>query len=423
MFKSLQGAFPAVTTTAQSAMLTGKTASEHGIVGNGWYFKELAEVGFWRQANQLVQQPKIWDELKEQNPDFKTANSFWWYNMYSSVDYSMTPRPHYPADGSKVFDLYSHPNQFHYDVEKNIGKFPFFNFWGPKANIKSSQWIANASLEVQRKYAPNLHLIYLPHLDYNLQKLGPNDPAINKDLADIDQVIKNLVGELHCLGTDSILVSEYGIEAVNKPIHINRFLRKQGFLQVRKTNNLETLDPGASQAFAVADHQIAHIYVRDGQAINEIKEKLQHLPGIRTIIDADTKAAYGINHERSGDLVIIAEDGAWFTYYYWLDDKNAPDFARTIDIHRKPGYDPVEMFLDPDNKLVNLKLIARVLQKKLGFRALLDVIPIKPELIRGSHGRLPENKDYWPVIIGDESLLTGCERLTDVYQVIKRYFT
>ncbi|MEW6983608.1 alkaline phosphatase family protein [Colwelliaceae bacterium 6471] len=420
--KSLEPVFPSVTTTAQSAILTGKMANDHGIVGNGWYFDDLAEVAFWKQNSRLVQSPKIWEVLKQQYPNFSCANSFWWYNMYSSVDYSMTPRPHYPADGRKILDLYSYPAQFHYQIEESIGKFPFFNFWGPKADINSSRWIANAAVEVQRLHMPNLHLIYLPHLDYNLQRLGPEDPKIKDDLVEIDAVLKDLCCSLEQLNTDYILVSEYGIEAVNQPVHINKFLRENGYISVRSSDSTELLDCGASKAFAVADHQIAHIYVKDKQDIAQLRTSLQELDGVEFVLDEEGKAQYGIAHKRAGDLILIARKGAWFTYYYWLDDAKAPDFARTIDIHRKPGYDPVEMFLDPDNKLLKAKIIWRLIQKKLGFRMLLDVIPLKPELVKGSHGRITQDKNHWPVVIASKECLENKEKLTDLFEVIADYF-
>ena len=421
--KPIRAAFPAVTTTAQSAMLTGKEASDHGIVGNGWYFKELAEVGFWKQSNALVESPKIWEVLKARDHNFTCANSFWWYNMYSLVDYSMTPRPHYPADGSKVLDLYSYPNQFHYDIEKDIGKFPFFNFWGPKAGLASSQWIANAAIKVQQKYMPNLHLVYLPHLDYNLQRLGPSDPKIAQDLREIDDVVKNLCHEFKTLNTEFMIVSEYGITSVEQPIHINKELRKKGYIKVRNTLDYELLDCGASEAFAVADHQIAHIYVKDKNKLSQLKIDLKKISGVEAVLDKQGKISQGINHPRAGDLIVIAKKNAWFTYYYWLDDNKAPDFARTIDIHRKPGYDPVEMFLDPHKKFMNLRIIWKILKKKLGFRMLLDVIPLRPELVKGSHGRISTDKKDWPIVIGKLELIKESEHLTDVYLIIKRYFS
>ncbi len=420
--KVLKGVFPSVTTTAQSAMLTGKNASEHGIVGNGWYFKDHAEVGFWKQASNLVQAPRLWDTLKGLNKYFTCANSFWWYNMYSTVDYSITPRPHYPADGRKIPDLYSFPQGLHEKLEEKISKFPFFNFWGPKAGIKSSQWIAEAAIELHKEHLPNLHLIYLPHLDYNLQKLGPNNPKIKEDLVKIDKVVERLCSELQALDTEFMLVSEYGIRPVDKAIHINKILRNEHMLTIRNSLGFELLDCGASDAFAAADHQIAHVYIQDKTRIDEIKTLLESQDGIDKVISGEQKGQLGLDHERAGDLIAIAEKNAWFTYYYWLDDKKAPDFARTIDIHRKPGYDPLEMFLDPNIPFVTGKIIWKLLLKKLGFRSMLDVIPLTPHLIKGSHGRIENNELYQPIVISNLKEVDSVKSLKDIYSLALSYF-
>ncbi|MCU4676152.1 alkaline phosphatase family protein [Catenovulum sp. 2E275] len=420
----LKDVFPAVTTTAQSAMVTGKTADQHGIVSNGWYFKDLAEVGFWKQANQLVQSDKIWDKLKQDNPAFKVSKLFWWYNMYANVDNSITPRPHYLADGGKIFDLYSSPNGLHQAIEDKIGIFPFFNFWGPKAGIGASQWIAKAAIEEFKQNQPDLQLVYLPHLDYNLQKLGPNHPDIGKDIAAIDAVVGQIIDELSTYSAQFLVVSEYGITQVDQVIPINQILRQHNFINVRETKGFENLDCGASDAFAVADHQIAHIYINNPARQNEIKQLLLNTPNIEKVLDKTEQASLNINHERSGDLVAISTENAWFSYYYWLDDNKAPDFARTVDIHRKPGYDPVEMYLDPNIRLPTLKVIGKLIKKKLGFRMLMDMIPLDPTLVKGSHGRCVDNPQQGPILILPAELDTADKnyQMTDVYELIYQYF-
>lgn len=421
--KPLKDVFPAVTTTAQSAMVTGKTADEHGIVGNGWYFKELAEVGFWKQANQIVQSDKIWDVLKRENPGFKVSKLFWWYNMYANVDNSITPRPHYLADGGKLFDLYSSPNGLHQGIEDKIGIFPFFNFWGPKAGIGASQWIGKAAIEEFKQNQPDLQLVYLPHLDYNLQKIGPNHPDIAKDIQAIDAVVGEIMSELAAYSPDYLIVSEYGITEVNQVIPINQILRKHDFIAVRETKGFENLDCGASEAFAVADHQCAHIYVNNAKRLDEIKQLLLATDGIEKVLDKTEQQALNINHERSGDLVAISAQDAWFSYYYWLDDNKAPDFARTVDIHRKPGYDPVEMYIDPKIKFPTLKVIGKLIKKKLGFRMLMDVIPLDPSLVKGSHGRCVDKPEQGPILILPNSLSDDKDyQMTDVFELIYRHF-
>ncbi len=420
----LKDVFPAVTTTAQSAMLTGKTADEHGIVGNGWYFKDLAEVGFWKQANQLVQSDKIWDVLKREQPGFKVSKLFWWYNMYANVDNSITPRPHYLADGGKLFDLYSSPNGLHQGIEDKIGIFPFFNFWGPKAGIGASRWIAQAAVEEFKQNQPDLQLVYLPHLDYNLQKIGPKHPDIGRDIEAIDEVVGQLIDGLSPYSPEFLIVSEYGITDVEHVIPVNQILRQHDFIKVRETKGFENLDCGASDAFAVADHQIAHIYINNKNRFDEIKQLLLNTPHIEQVLDKTEQQALNINHERSGDLVAISTENAWFSYYYWLDDNKAPDFARTVDIHRKPGYDPVEMYIDPKIKFPVLKVIGKLIKKKLGFRMLMDVIPLDPTLVKGSHGRCVDNPEQGPVLILPKHLAEPDKKyqMTDVFDLIYRHF-
>jgi predicted AlkP superfamily pyrophosphatase or phosphodiesterase len=414
---------PAVTCAVQSTYLTGKLPKDHGIVANGWYFKDEAEVKLWRQSNKLVQAPKIWDIAKEINPEFTCSNMFWWYNMYSNSDFNVTPRPQYRADGQKKPDCYSKPEGLRDRLQEKLGTFPLFNFWGPNTNIKSTKWIAEASKLVHNWHEPTLQLIYLPHLDYVLQKF--NDPdVIFKDLKELDAVCKDLILFYEAKGIQPILLSEYGINPVKGPIHINRLLREKGYIKIREENGLELLDHGISEAFALSDHQVAHIYINDKSKLTEIKNFLESQSEIGMILDTSGKEKYGLNHKRSGDLVLIAKKDYWFSYYFWLDDKKAPDFARMVDIHKKPGYDPVEMFTDPKKRFMLLRIVFKLLKKKLGFRTLLNVIPLDATLIKGSHGAIDIDQDYYPVIVhsGEENGKNKTDHIIDatsVFGIIK----
>jgi predicted AlkP superfamily pyrophosphatase or phosphodiesterase len=382
----VQPVTPAVTCPAQATYLTGVLPDRHGIVGNGWYFRDECEVKFWRQSNRLVQAPSLWERAREIDPSFTCANLFWWFNMYSSVDVAVTPRPMYPADGRKIPDIYTRPASLRDELQQKLGTFPLFDFWGPRASIRSSQWIAEAAKRVELREDPTLTLIYLPHLDYNLQRRGPCDPAIHQDLREIDAVCGDLIDCYQARGARIILLSEYGIGDVSRPIHINRTLRERGLIAVREELGRELLDAGASAAFAVADHQVAHVYVNDPARTSEVRAALETIEGIEQVLDEAGKQRHHLNHPRSGEFVAIAEPDAWFTYYYWLDDRRAPDFARTVDIHRKPGYDPAELFLDPELKAPQLKIGLTLLKKRIGFRPLLEVVPLDATLVRGSHG-------------------------------------
>ena len=396
---NLDGVFPAVTCSAQASMLTGKLPTEHGIVGNGWYFRDLSEVWLWRQSNRLVQGPTVWERLRDRKPGFTCAKLFWWYNMYSSADWSVTPRPVYYADGRKSPGIYTHPPELKGRLDATLGTFPLFNFWGPMASLVSSEWIASCAEFVLKDASPDLALVYLPHLDYDLQRFGPNDSRIDTAVRDIDAVAGNLIDVARAMDYEVLVLSEYGITEVQRAVSINRALRQAGFLQVQETPQGELLDAGSSRAFAVSDHQIAHVYVQNATDIPAVRGTLESLDGVEHVLDEEGKKAMGVAHHRSGELVAISQRDRWFEYYYWLDDDRAPDFARTVDIHRKPGYDPVELFLDPRKTAIKLRIAGKILRKKLGFRTLLDVIPLDSTLVNGSHGRPADDPLDGPVLL------------------------
>lgn len=396
----VQPVLPAVTCTAQSTYLTGLPPSGHGAVANGWFDRELAEHHFWKQSNRVVRGEKLWETCRAARPGFTCAKLFWWYNMYSTADWSITPRPMYPADGRKVFDVASHPLSIRDDIKRDLGPFPFPAFWGPMAGLASSEWIARSAEWIEEKNRPDLSLIYLPHLDYNLQRLGPDDPQIAEDCRAIDRVAGGLMDFYAKRGVRSVVLSEYGITAVRRSIALNRVFRAKGWLTIKDELGLELLDCGASQAFAIADHQIAHIYVNDPALLGAVRAAVEAIDGVARVLGPEEKRAAGLDHARSGDLVAFSAEDAWFNYYYWDDDAKAPDFARCVDIHRKYGYDPVELFLDPAIPVPKLTLAGKLLKKKLGFRGLMDVIPLDASLVKGSHGTCPKNPDEWPVLIG-----------------------
>ncbi len=483
-FARITPAFPAVTCTAQSNYLTGEPPRVHGIVGNGWYDRDLAEVHFWKQSNHLVRSRKLWEELRQEmllrhpstadtasqspglpQPGFTCAKLFWWYNMHSNADYTITPRPMYPADGRKVFDIYTQPGDLRHEIQRELGPFPFPTFWGPLAGVDSprgqadaaSRWIAESAKWIEQRFRPTLNLVYLPHLDYNLQRHGPYsyppapsepgsegalahespdgsaapagsarlNPAILRDLATIDDRVGDLVDTFRGQGVQVVILSEYGLTNVNHPIHLNRLFREHDarWIAVRDELGLELLNPGASAVFAVADHQVAHIYLNRPELESRVRSLVEQATGA-TVLGSDGKAELGIDHPRAGDLVAIAPQGAWFTYYYWLEDAVAPDFARTVDIHRKPGYDPVELFTDPGRSRLGLKaaIAWRLLRQRLGLRTLMDLIPLDAALVKGSHGRRPSDERDWPVFMteGRDMLPTGAVESPEVFWMLRR---
>ena len=413
--QSFPPAFPAVTCTAQSSMVTGTSPAEHGVVANGWYDRESAEVRFWKQSNAIVRGEKLWDKLRREIPGFTCAKLFWWYNMHSTADFSITPRPLYPADGRKVFDVHTQPMEMREELKKDLGPFPFQAFWGPAAGIASSEWIAASAKWVEEKHSPTLSLVYLPHLDYPLQKNGPLAANIPEELRKIDKLTTELITFYESRGVRVLVLSEYGISPVARPIHLNRLFRKKGWIQIKDELGLEALDCGASQVFAIADHQVAHIYVRDPSLRDEVRALLAETPGVDEVRSTAELWGNGIASERGGDFIAVAAADSWFTYYFWECDELAPDYARTIDIHRKPGYDPCELFIDPAISFPKLRIGKFLLKKTLGLRGLLDVIPLDACLVKGSHGRDQVPDSECPVLLGTSYPVKSAE---DVHQAI-----
>jgi predicted AlkP superfamily pyrophosphatase or phosphodiesterase len=398
----LDPVLPAVTCSVQSSMLTGLAPTEHGIVGNGWYFRDLGEIFLWRQHNALVQGEKVWETARKVKPEFRAANVCWWYAMGASTDFTVTPRPIYHADGRKSPDCYTDPPELHGRLVTALGEFPLFQYWGPGAGIASSRWVADAAGMLLDTERLDMLLVYLPHLDYDLQRFGPAAPEAAAAARDLDEVAGRLVEHARGRGDQVVVLSEYGITPARRPVDINRALRRAGLLRVYTQAGMEYVDPWTSRAFAVADHQIAHVYVKDATDVPRAREILADLPGVDVVLEGDAKADAGLGHERAGELVAVAEPEAWFTYYYWLNEERAPDFARTVEIHRKPGYDPAELFLDPDDRWVKPRAGLTLARKKAGLRYVMNVVPLDPRHVKGTHGRLPEDAQDAPVLLCSE---------------------
>ncbi len=398
---------PAVTSTCEATILTGTAPSEHGIVANGWYFRELNEVFFWRPSNRLIRGPRLWDAV-----DGDAAVLFWRHNMATTARVSVAERPAYPADGRKIPDVYTNPPELGRELQDKFGRFPLFHFWGPMSGIESTRWITDATIEVMQRFGPRLTLVYLPHLDYDLQRFGPDDPRIPKQVRAVDHEAGRILDAAQ--DHKILVVSEYGIDPVTGAVEINRALRRAGLLEVIDNPVGELLDTYRSRAFAVCDHQIAHVYAKDGEAIERARRVLEQLDGVAEILEnvIDKKAA-GLDHARAGDLVALSARDRWFTYYYWLGDQKAPDFARCVDIHKKPGYDPVELFSNASKARIAWLLA----KKKLGLRTLLDVIPLDASLVRGSHGLLPKTPEEGPILIGDGD---RPRKMAEVYDAVLR---
>jgi predicted AlkP superfamily pyrophosphatase or phosphodiesterase len=393
---------PAVTCPVQATYLTGLWPREHGIVANGWYDRESAEVAFWRQSNRLMSGEKIWEAGRKRDRKFTSAQLFWWFNMYSTNDYAVTPRPEHQENDALISLTYTNPPKLSAELDEALGRFPLFDFWGPNANINSSRWIAEAALFILKKHAPTLTLVYLPHLDYNLQRLGPNDPKLADDLAAADALVGKLQATAGALGMTTVVLSEYGMHQTTDAVHINRILRRAGLLRATRRHTWEILDAGASRAFAVSDHQVAHVYVADPADLAETRDVLEKADGVARVLGPEEIRAAGLDHARSGDLVALSAPDRWFSYYYWEDSALAPGWTREVEIHRKPGYDPLELFMDPRAPLKIPRIFWRLLKRSLGFRTtVMDFVPYDTTLVRGSHGLRPEHDEELPVFMAD----------------------
>ena len=363
--RPLQPSFPAVTCSVQATLLTGQPPSVHGIVGNGWFDRESFAVNFWDQPAALVQSPRFWDQW----PDCKTAVLFWQNSMFIHADIVVTPRPLH-TDSGLVQWCYSKPAGYYEKLQAEIGGFKLQDYWGPVAGVGSSRWIARAAQLTWQRERPDLMLVYLPHLDYSSQKLGPDQPQA---LREVDEIVGELLAEL---GEAGVLVcSEYSLTPVTGALFPNRQLRAAGLLRVREIAGKEYLDFELSDAFAVADHQIAHIYCKPGR----LEAARQALPGLEFT---------SVAHPRAGELVAVAPPDQWFAYYWWNDWGRAPGFAFTVDIHRKPGYDPCELWFD-------YRRMARTFRLATGTN---------PALVKGSHGRVDADPKNWGVLVTDQPL-------------------
>jgi predicted AlkP superfamily pyrophosphatase or phosphodiesterase len=395
---------PAVTCTAQATLLTGELPSKHGVVANGWLFRDTNEVRFWQQSNKLMQAEPLYAtarrRAKEQGKAFTSAKLFWWFNQGAAVDISVTPKPHYAVNGNKAFGITGAPAALSDELVRELGAFPFPQFWGPMAGLKSTAWIANASAKVVRDHKPTLSLVYLPHLDYDPQRFGPSGTNMPRCVKELDAACAPLLDAAKQIGAQVWVVSEYGHCDVSRPVYPNRVLRTAGLLDVRRGPFGEQLDLYGSRAFAVCDHQLAHVYVRDPADLPRVRELLAPLPGVARALAGEERASIGLDHERSGELVLLSQPDAWFAYPFWLDDALAPDYARAVAIHAKPGFDPCELFFDPRLRFPKLRVARRLIQKKLGFRMTLDVVPLDGAIVRGSHGLAASDPRDRPILIG-----------------------
>jgi predicted AlkP superfamily pyrophosphatase or phosphodiesterase len=403
---SLIPSFPCVTCTVQASMTTGVSPEKHGVIANGFYWRDKEEVEMWTAWNKEIQEPQIWDHLHKYDPEITSAVWFPLLSKGAKADYICTPAPIHNPDGSESLWCYTIPEEMYGTLKDELGHFPLMNFWGPLSSIKSTTWIIDSAIYAAKTNQPNFFYIYLPHLDYAAQKFGPDSPEAINALSELDQVIGKLIDGFSDAGMKDILwlaSGEYTITEVTGVGYPNRILREAGMLDLRIEEEKEYLAPGSSTAFAMVDHQIAHIFVNDADKIKEVANLFQNEDSVEQVLVGEDRDKLGLNHERSGEIILVSKPDQWFAYYWWMNDGKAPGFARTVDIHQKPGYDPVEMFINLPEKET----------------------PLDATLVKGSHGYPANDPERKTVILcSDQSLLNNSEiKDTEVAKIILKYFS
>lgn len=365
----LSPTFPAVTWPVQANLLTGVGPERHGVVANGLYHRESGEVEMWTAWNKCVQAPQIWDRLHQHDPSLTSAAWFPLLSKGCAADFVCIPAPIHNDDGSESLWCHTKPEDLYPQLKDSLGHFPLMNFWGPLANIKSTDWIVDSAVLMAKEHQPRFTAIYLQHLDYAAQKFGPDSDEAMKALRELDSAIGRLVDGYTAAGLDDVLwlaASEYVITEVSNVSYPNRVLREAGYLSLRENEEGggEVLVPRESAAWAMVDHQFAHVFVNESAILSRVADLFREQPFVERVLVGKDRAEVGLDHPRAGEIVLIAQPDAWFAYYWWTDDRRAPKFARTVDIHRKPGYDPVEMFINMPSRET----------------------PLDATLVKGSHG-------------------------------------
>jgi hypothetical protein len=406
--------FPAVTCPVQAALTTGTTPAAHGIVANGLFDRGTNHLEMWISPDSVHHSPRLWDRIKRVRPDLRAAAWFLLQSKHATADLVCLPAPKHNPDGSETMWCHTNPEPLYASLRETLGEFPLHKFWGPVAGIESSRWIARSFVEASRPAPPHLAFVYLPHLDYAAQRTGPDSPAALAACGELDAEIGTLIDDFAAIvGLENLTVlvaGEYRIRPVAHAIHPNRILREAGLLAVRETAEGEILDLATSRAWTLADHQIGHVYLRDPADSATVADLFRGRAGVGRVLSGDDLVAAGLGapgqprqESRCGDVVIESGLDSWQTYFYWLDDAKAPVFARTIDIHRKPGYDPLELHLDR----TRLPQIA---------------IPLDVSLVKGSHGAVDPANPHETIFIASRPDVTDATALamTDVAGIVER---
>jgi len=414
----LDPGFPAVTCPVQATLTTGASPAIHGIVANGLYDRGSHHLEMWISPDGVHRAPRIWDRLKSARPELRTAAWFFLQSKHATADLVCLPAPKHNPDGTETMWCHTNPEPLYATLREKLGDFPLHKFWGPIAGIESSQWIARSFLEASRDNPPHFAAVYLPHLDYAAQRTGPDSPPAHAACGELDAEIARLIdGFGAVVGRERLAVlvaGEYRIRPVSHTLFPNRVLREADLLAVTEAADGELLDIPGSRAWALADHQVSHVYLKDGgdrQFVEQVAALFRGRAGVARVLSAADLAAAGLTasvppdmQSRCGDLVIESTPESWQSYFYWLDDAKAPGFARTIDIHRKPGYDPLELHIDR----TKLPAIS---------------IPLDVSLVKGSHGSIdPANPHETIFLASQPGLAKGPLAMHEIAAIVMGIF-
>lgn len=404
---NLVPSFPCVTCPVQVNMTTGRPPSAHGVIANGFYWREKREIEMWTAWNSVIECPQIWDTLRKHDAQLTSAVWFPLLSKGCGAEFICTPAPIHNPDGSESLWCYTKPTELYGELRDALGHFPLKHFWGPLANIQSTAWIVDSAVHAAKTASPRFWYLYLPHLDYAAQKTGPDSEQAARAINELDEVLGRLIaGMSAAFARDRLLwlvASEYVIEPVNHVLYPNRALREAGLLAVRSDEaSGEWLDLNGSRAWALADHQLSHVYVQNESDVGQVVDLFRDRDGVAEILVGDERRKYDVDHAHAGEVIVVSQPNSWQAYYYWLDDARAPGFARTVDIHRKPGYDPVELHVD------------------LATRS----IPLDASLVKGSHGAPPHRESQRGILLASQrGVLVGQSLAdTDLYDLVLRQF-
>jgi len=340
--KSIETVFPALTCPVQASFRTASTPGEHGMISNGIWDRSLSKALFWEQSSGLFEGKRIWDAIR--SDDFKIGQVCWQQSLGKDSDLVLSPAPIHKHHGGMIQDFYARPAGLYNELCAELkSKFNLMNYWGPMTSLKSTRWIADATVNIinDKEKAPELLLTYLPHLDYDLQRFGPSDKKrAAKIFAETESMIEQLYNAAVENGYEVAVFGDYAITDAKDVVYPNKILRDADLFQIREVKDMWYPDLYSSDAFAMVDHQVAHIYIEDDSKIGQVRSLFENMKGVRRVMDHSE-----MDHLRSGELILEAEDGFWFAYQWWDNAKNAPDYATHVDIHNKPGFDPCELFM------------------------------------------------------------------------------